>query len=66
LAAIFIPFSPRGRRSGGAGDEGAAQDGETLVILLGGGTERRQQKDIETAMARWKDYRMRQASRKGE
>jgi putative addiction module killer protein len=43
-----------------------AKDGETLVILLGGGTKRRQQRDIETARARWKDYRMRRASRKGE
>jgi putative addiction module killer protein len=35
------------------------QDGDTLIILLAGGTKRRQQKDIETAKARWKDYKRR-------
>ena len=39
------------------------RDGETLVILLAGGTKKRQQKDIETAQARWADYR---ARKKGE
>ena len=42
-----------------------ARDGETLIILLGGGTKRRQQKDIGTAQARWKDYRMRKRQEKG-
>ena len=35
------------------------KDGETLVILLGGGTKKRQQRDIETAQARWADYKSR-------
>ena len=35
------------------------KDGERLVILLGGGTKRRQQQDIETALARWQDYKRR-------
>jgi len=35
------------------------KDGETLVILLGGGTKKRQQKDIETAQALWQDYKRR-------
>lgn len=35
------------------------QDGPRLVILLGGGTKRRQQRDIELAHARWQDYRQR-------
>jgi putative addiction module killer protein len=35
------------------------RDGETLVILLGGGTKKRQQSDIETAQARWVDYKRR-------
>lgn len=35
------------------------KDGETLIILLGGGTKKRQQKDIETAQAVWKDYKRR-------
>ena len=35
------------------------KDGERLVILLGGGTKKRQQHDIETALARWQDYKRR-------
>jgi putative addiction module killer protein len=33
------------------------KDGETLVILLAGGTKQRQQRDIEDARARWQDYK---------
>jgi putative addiction module killer protein len=35
------------------------KDGERLVILLGGGTKKRQQKDIHDAIARWRDYKNR-------
>ena len=35
------------------------RDGEVLVILLAGGTKKRQQRDIETAKARWADYKRR-------
>lgn len=35
------------------------KDGERLVILLGGGTKKRQQHDIETALAVWQDYKWR-------
>jgi len=35
------------------------RDGATLVILLAGGTKRRQQRDIATAQERWADYRRR-------
>jgi putative addiction module killer protein len=35
------------------------KDGETLVILLGGGTKKRQQRDISTALASWQDYKRR-------
>ena len=35
------------------------RDGDTLVILLAGGTKKRQQKDIEAAQARWADYKAR-------
>jgi putative addiction module killer protein len=33
------------------------RDGETLVILLGGGTKKRQQTDIVTAQALWQEYK---------
>lgn len=32
------------------------RDGEALVILLGGGTKRRQGRDIEVAQLRWDAY----------
>jgi putative addiction module killer protein len=35
------------------------RDGDVLVILLTGGTKRRQQRDIETAKALWGDYKQR-------
>ncbi len=35
------------------------RDGETLVILLTGGTKRRQQQDIDFAKALWSDYKRR-------
>lgn len=35
------------------------KDGECLVILLGGGAKKRQQKDINNAVARWRDYKHR-------
>ncbi len=35
------------------------KDGDQLVILLAGGTKKRQQRDIESAQARWAEYRKR-------
>ena len=35
------------------------RDGETLVILLTGGTKQRQPRDIEHAKALWADYKRR-------
>lgn len=35
------------------------RDGEWLVILLAGGTKKRQRKDITNAITRWQDYKQR-------
>ncbi len=34
-------------------------DGQTIVVLLGGGTKRRQDNDIASAKERWADYKSR-------
>jgi putative addiction module killer protein len=41
------------------------QDGQTLIILLAGGTKKRQGEDIATAAARWADYKERKTPRRG-
>jgi putative addiction module killer protein len=38
-----------------------AKDGQEIVVLLGGGTKKGQQKDIERALAMWQDYKRRKA-----
>jgi putative addiction module killer protein len=35
------------------------RDGQRLVILLAGGTKKRQQRDIDQARAYWRDYKQR-------
>ena len=35
------------------------KDGDQIIILLGGGTKKRQQRDIQLAIARWQDYKRR-------
>ena len=35
------------------------KDGQELVILLGGGAKKRQQRDITAALANWRDYKRR-------
>ena len=40
------------------------RDGEHLVIILGGGTKKRQQHDINIAKIYWKDYKARKRNNK--
>jgi putative addiction module killer protein len=37
------------------------KDGHTIIILLGGGTKKRQNKDILAAQQCWSDYKQRKA-----
>jgi putative addiction module killer protein len=39
-----------------------AKDGESLIVLFGGGTKRRQQSDIDRAKALHAEYKARKAS----
>jgi putative addiction module killer protein len=36
-----------------------APDGQTIIVLLGGGTKARQSRDIERAAMYWEDYKQR-------
>lgn len=40
------------------------KDGETIVILLAGGTKKRQDRDIANAQERWADFKRRKAQEK--
>ena len=40
-------------------------DGDTVIILLGGGTKKRQQSDIETARGLWREYSRRKRQETG-
>ena len=40
------------------------RDGDRLIILLGGGTKKRQQADIERAKAIWTEYKARKRPRR--
>lgn len=43
-----------------------ARDGEKLIVLFGGGTKRRQQRDIEAAKELLAEYKARKAKVKGK
>ncbi len=36
-----------------------AKEGQKFILLLGGGTKKRQQSDIQNAKERWQDYKRR-------
>jgi len=40
-----------------------AKDGLKIILLLGGGTKKRQQRDIDLAVERWEDYKRRKAAK---
>ncbi len=40
------------------------KDGERLVILVGGGSKKRQSKDIAAAQERWANYNLRKKEEK--
>jgi len=40
------------------------RDGEALVILLTGGTKKRQQRDIDAAHSYWQDYKQSKRGRR--
>jgi len=40
------------------------KDGDTVVILLGGGTKKRQGRDVAIAQERWADYKKRRTAEK--
>ena len=40
------------------------KDGERVVIILGGGTKKHQQQDIDAAKAYWRDYKTRKRKSK--
>ena len=40
------------------------RDGDTIVILLTGGTKKRQQRDIDAAKAYWRDYKLSKRERR--
>lgn len=42
-----------------------AYDGPHLVILLAGGTKKRQRLDVSTARERWNDFKQRKKTQKG-
>jgi len=52
VAEYKIDFGPGYRIYNG-------QDGNVLIILLGGGTKKGQSNDIRLAQQRWRDYKVR-------
>ena len=52
LAEVKIDFGPGYRVYFG-------RDGRALILLLGGGTKKRQDEDIAAARERWRDYQLR-------
>jgi len=64
LALLWLDGHAKGTKLDfGPGDRVCfGRDGDVLVILLAGGTKKRQQRDIEAAQARWASYKLRKRS----
>lgn len=41
-----------------------AKDGHKIIVLLGGGSKKRQKKDVNDALVLWEDYKQRKTHRK--
>jgi hypothetical protein len=54
--------SNTGSTSGQATEPIFGKDGDRVIVLLGGGSKKRQQRDIATAIELWKDYKQRKES----
>jgi putative addiction module killer protein len=59
VSALRVDFGPGYRVYFG-------QDGDRLLILLAGGTKRRQENDIQLARSLWSDYKKRKRENKRE
>jgi putative addiction module killer protein len=59
VSALRVDFGPGYRVYLG-------QDGDQLVILLAGGTKRRQENDIQLARSLWSEYKKRKRENKRE
>ena len=57
---VWVPGSSNAGSTSGPGYRVYfGKDGDTLIILLGGGTKKHQQQDIETVRTLWREYKQR-------
>ena len=42
------------------------RDGERIIVLVGGGTKQRQERDIDSAKDAWRDYRTRRSGTRAQ
>ena len=61
MAAIKVTTAITRMSLGNFSNAKGVGDGDRLIILVAGGTKKRQQADIKMAHKRWADYRKRKA-----